>query len=198
MDTIDHVYSMYIKASPGRVWRAITDGDDTVRYYYGTRVASDWARRRAARYTYPDGSIAADGVLDRARPERHDVVPSALGPEIEAEGPVRMTWDGRAGRGRPVEADGHQRPQSPDSNRRVSSRGGVVYIVSGLKTLARDRASPSRSAEAHPSDDPRCGRRPARDAGRSAFASTDAPDAVVAMVRRPSRRIGTRRTRFRR
>ena len=41
MDPIDHVYSVYIKATPERVWRAIIDGDDTVRYYYGTRVASD-------------------------------------------------------------------------------------------------------------------------------------------------------------
>src|SRR5512134_1205793 len=38
VDTIDHVYSTYIKASPERVWRAITDGDETARYYYGTRV----------------------------------------------------------------------------------------------------------------------------------------------------------------
>ena len=31
MDPVDHVYSVYIKASPERVWRAITDGDDTAR-----------------------------------------------------------------------------------------------------------------------------------------------------------------------
>ena len=46
MDTFDHIYSVYIKAPPDRVWQAITDGDDTVRYYYGTRVASDWTRAR--------------------------------------------------------------------------------------------------------------------------------------------------------
>jgi hypothetical protein len=46
MDTIDHVYSVYIKAPPDRVWRAITDGNETVRYYYGTRVASDWGTAR--------------------------------------------------------------------------------------------------------------------------------------------------------
>ncbi len=51
MDPIDHVYTTFIKASPERVWRAITDGDDTVRYYYGTRVAPTgrWARRSATR-----------------------------------------------------------------------------------------------------------------------------------------------------
>ena len=45
MDPVDHVYSVFIKAPPERVWRAITDGDDTVRYYYGTRVASTGRRR---------------------------------------------------------------------------------------------------------------------------------------------------------
>ena len=53
MDRIDHVYSIYIKAAPERVWRAITDGDDTLRYYYGTRVASDWQRRLAADLRLP-------------------------------------------------------------------------------------------------------------------------------------------------
>src|SRR6266542_4429204 len=55
MDPIDHVYTVFIKASPDRVWRAITDGDDTVRYYYGTRVQSDWTVGSAIRYAYPDG-----------------------------------------------------------------------------------------------------------------------------------------------
>ena len=40
-DEIEHVYSIYINADPARVWRAITDGDETAQYYYGTRVNSD-------------------------------------------------------------------------------------------------------------------------------------------------------------
>ena len=63
MDTIDHVYAVYIKASPDRVWQAITDGNETVRYYFGTRVASDWGAGSPLTYAYPDGSTAADGVV---------------------------------------------------------------------------------------------------------------------------------------
>ena len=37
MDTFDHIYSVYIKAPPDRVWQAITDGDETVRYYNRVR-----------------------------------------------------------------------------------------------------------------------------------------------------------------
>ena len=94
MDRIDHVYSIYIKATPERVWRAITNGDDTVGYYYGTRVASDWTAGVAVEYAYPDGSIAADGEVLEIDPGRA-VVMSFLprwSPEIEAEGPVRMVW----------------------------------------------------------------------------------------------------------
>src|SRR3954469_2677213 len=47
MDTFDHVYSVFIQAPPQRVWQAITDGDETVRYYYGTRVASTWEKGAA-------------------------------------------------------------------------------------------------------------------------------------------------------
>src|SRR3954449_9131471 len=63
MDTIDHVYAIYIKAAPDRVWRAITDGDDTMSYYFGTRVASDWTPGAPITYAYPDGRVAADGSI---------------------------------------------------------------------------------------------------------------------------------------
>ena len=65
MSAPDHVYSVYIKASPDRVWRAITDGVETEQYYYGTKVSSDWSKGGRIVYEYPDGSVAADGeVLD--------------------------------------------------------------------------------------------------------------------------------------
>ena len=39
------------------------DGDDTVRYFYGTRVLSDWSPGGRVAWTYPDGSLAADGTV---------------------------------------------------------------------------------------------------------------------------------------
>ena len=80
MDRVDHVYSIYIKAAPERVWQAITDGDDTVRYYYDTRVASTWQAGAPLTYTYPDGAHRRRrrGDRHRARALGHDVVPPAL------------------------------------------------------------------------------------------------------------------------
>jgi uncharacterized protein YndB with AHSA1/START domain len=138
METVDHVYSAYIKASPERVWRAITDGDDTVRYYYGTRVSSDWTPGASLTYTYPDGTVAADGEVLAIEPGRSVVMSfhPRWDPDMEADGPVRMTWTVEPGEG-----DGAptrlivSSALVPGSHGEREFSGGVVYIVSGLKTM---------------------------------------------------------------
>ncbi len=98
-DQIDHVYSIFINAAPDRVWRAITDGDDTVGYYYGTRVRSEWNPGSHIRYDYPDGTVAADGeVIAVDPPKRLEMTFHARwDPEVEAEGAVRQVWEIEAG-----------------------------------------------------------------------------------------------------
>jgi uncharacterized protein YndB with AHSA1/START domain len=143
METVDHVYSVYIKAPPERVWRAIVDGDETVRYYYGTRVASTWEVGAPLAYTYGDGSVAADGSILEIDPGRRVVM--SFHPrwdlELEAEGPVRMTWSVE-----PAEADGLTKltvtsALVPGSQTEGQFSGGVVYIVSGLKTALETGAA---------------------------------------------------------
>ncbi len=136
MGTINHVYDIYIKASPERVWDAITDGDDTVRYYYGTRVASDWAKGSPLTYTYEDGGIAADGEVLDIEPGKSVTMSfhPRWSPDIAAEGPVRMTWSIE-----PSEDGGSRLTVTSalvqGSKTEAEFSGGVVYIVSGLKTF---------------------------------------------------------------
>jgi len=141
MDPIDHVYTVYIKAPTERVWKAITDGDDTVRYYFGTRVVSDWSVGAGIRYDYADGSVAADGEVLAIDPGRQVTMTfhARWSPEIDAEGPVRMIWS--------VEAtdDGGSRltvtsALVPSSRTDSQFRDGIAYIVSGLKTLVETGA----------------------------------------------------------
>jgi uncharacterized protein YndB with AHSA1/START domain len=137
MTTVDHVYSVYIKASPDSVWRAITDADETVRYYYGTRVSSTWEVGAPITYAYPDGTIAADGSVLEIEPGRRVVMSfhPKWDPDIDAEGPIRMTWTIEPGEG-----DGAPTrlvvtsALTPGSKTEGEFSGGVVYIVSGLKT----------------------------------------------------------------
>jgi uncharacterized protein YndB with AHSA1/START domain len=36
------VYELFLRASPDKVWQALTDGDTTSRYFFGTRVKSSF------------------------------------------------------------------------------------------------------------------------------------------------------------
>ena len=134
--TFDHVYSVFIQAPPERVWRAITDGNETTRYYYGTRVDSTWTPGAPLTYAYPDGSIAADGIVLEVDPPNRVTMSfhARWDPAIEAEGPVEMAWV--------LEAQGESTKLTVTTSGLVEGSrtaadfaGGIVYIVSGLKTL---------------------------------------------------------------
>jgi len=132
----DHVYSVLIRATPDRIWRAITDGVETERYYYGTRVDSDWSKGGRVVYAYPDGSVAADGEVVDIEPGTFVTMTfhARWSPDIEAEGPVRMTW--RVEEAVPglskltVTTSGMQEGGVVQGE----FGGGIVFIVSGLKT----------------------------------------------------------------
>lgn len=134
MATPDHVYSVFIKAAPDRVWRAITDGVETEQYYFGTRVDSDWSAGGRIVYGYPDGSVAADGEVIEIEPGRRVTMTfhAHWDPEIEAEGPVTMAWEIEpAGEGvskLTVTTSGMGEKTA------ASFSGGMIHIVSGLKT----------------------------------------------------------------
>jgi uncharacterized protein YndB with AHSA1/START domain len=136
MDTFDHVYTVFIKASPERVWRAIVDGDDTVRYYFGTRVVSDWTLGAPLRYDYPDGTLAADGEVLAIDPGRSVTMTfhPRWSPEADAEGPVRMVWSVE-----PTDDGGARLTVTSTlaSGSKVADgfRDGIAFIASGLKTL---------------------------------------------------------------
>lgn len=138
----DHVYSIYIDAEPDRVWQAITDGDDTVRYYYGTRVSSDWQAGSHIRYDYPDGTPAADGeVLSVDPPRRLEMTFRALwDPELAAEGHVRQVWELDV-------ADGSTKLTVTTSGMSAKQAeqftGGMVFIVSSLKTVVERERTPA-------------------------------------------------------
>src|SRR5581483_7976191 len=65
------VYVHRIKATPERVWQALTDPAFTARYWYGTRVESDWKAGSPITFRKPEGMGAPDTgtvlVADRPR-----------------------------------------------------------------------------------------------------------------------------------
>jgi uncharacterized protein YndB with AHSA1/START domain/DNA-binding transcriptional ArsR family regulator len=136
LEPIDHVYSIFINATPDRIWRAITDGDDTVQYYYGTRVRSDWKPGSSLRYDYPDGTVAADGeVLAVDPPSRLEMTFRARwDPEVEAEGAVRQVWELEASADSPGSTKLTVTTFGLSPKLAASFTTGMIWIVSGLKT----------------------------------------------------------------
>jgi DNA-binding transcriptional ArsR family regulator/uncharacterized protein YndB with AHSA1/START domain len=134
MDTPSHVYRTFVRCTPKEAWTAIVDPDATERYYYGTRVASDWTPGSRVRYLAPDGSVVADGeVLAVDAPRRLEMTfHPRWSPEIEAEGPARMTWllEEQRGLTRVTVL------QYDLSGVQVEEFArGIPYIVAGMKTL---------------------------------------------------------------
>jgi uncharacterized protein YndB with AHSA1/START domain/DNA-binding transcriptional ArsR family regulator len=134
-DEIEHVYSIYINADPERVWRAITDGDETVQYYFGTRVKSDWKVGSRVSYDYPDGRVAADGEVIECDPPRRleTTFLARWDPEVEAEGPIRHVWELEAEDGA-TKLTVTTKGVKPGSKTAESFGSGIIWIVSGLKT----------------------------------------------------------------
>lgn len=132
----NHVYEIYIKTTPDRLWRAITDGADTVRYYYGTVVSSSWDPGAELAYAYPDGRPAAEGVVLEADPPKRLVhtFHALWDPEVAADRAHRMTWEIiPAGDGCRLVVTSDDFDRETASYRSVT--GGIAVIVSGLKTL---------------------------------------------------------------
>lgn len=131
-----HVYETYIRTTHDRLWQAITDGHQTERYYYGTRVQSDWKAGSPLTYAYADGSLAADGkVLAIDPPHSVTMEFNALwDAAISGEPPVRQTW-AITPMGELCKLTVTTEDLVPGSATAESFEGGVVFIVSGLKSL---------------------------------------------------------------
>jgi uncharacterized protein YndB with AHSA1/START domain/DNA-binding transcriptional ArsR family regulator len=131
-----HVYEIYIRTTPERLWRAITDGADTARYYYGTAVSSTWQPGAPMTYSYPDGSPAAEGTVLEVDPPRRLVTTfhALWDEETKADRPHRMTWEiTSAGESCRLVVTSDDFEGETATYR--SFQGGMSVILSGLKTL---------------------------------------------------------------
>ena len=90
-----HVYEVYVRTSPDRLWQALTDPDFTQRYYHDTRVASGWRTGDPLTYTWTDGTVTIEGEIVEADAPRRLVhtFHFTQDPEQAAERPSRCTWE---------------------------------------------------------------------------------------------------------
>jgi uncharacterized protein YndB with AHSA1/START domain len=129
------VFEVFIKATPDRVWEAITDPEMRSKYSFGVETHSDWTPN--SEYT-----SSVPGVIDIAAGENLEVEPprrlvqtfNALwSDEVKGEGPSTVTWEIE-----PVGDDSSRLTViHSDLNKGANAElyGGWPMILSGLKTL---------------------------------------------------------------
>jgi uncharacterized protein YndB with AHSA1/START domain/predicted transcriptional regulator len=69
-ETTTHVYEIYIRTTPERLWQALTDGDDTVNYYFGARAENMTAVGEEYRLAGASGKPFIDGRVIEVHPPR--------------------------------------------------------------------------------------------------------------------------------
>jgi uncharacterized protein YndB with AHSA1/START domain len=89
-----HVYEVYIRTTPDRLWRALTDGEWTRKYFYGTAVKSTWKAGAPISYHGADGKLMVEGKIVEADPPRRLVQTwrAVYDPETAKDRPSRVTW----------------------------------------------------------------------------------------------------------
>ena len=99
-------YVTFIRATPQRVWDAITQPEQTKLYWHGVRSISDWKEGADWKLTFADGRIADAGRVVEIDPPRRLVLEwrNEFLPDLKAEGflpvPVRNlggVWRGPPG-----------------------------------------------------------------------------------------------------
>jgi uncharacterized protein YndB with AHSA1/START domain len=132
------VYQVFIKATPGAIWDAITKPEFTVRYFHGGRVETTGEAGTPMRMLGPDGAVWGDELIQESDPPHRLVVGwrSLYDEGMAAEPASRITWE--------IEQceDGvclvtlvhDQLEHSPKTAGSVSG-AGWMRVLSGLKTV---------------------------------------------------------------
>jgi uncharacterized protein YndB with AHSA1/START domain/DNA-binding transcriptional ArsR family regulator len=136
MTALKHVYEIYIRATPERIWQAITDPDLVQRYYFNSVIESDFQPGSPLIYRQADtGRLDIEGEVVEADPPRKLVHTMAVrwDPDVNDE-PTRVTWEitpmGEACL-LSVTHDGF----TSETETYHQTKGGWPMILSGLKTL---------------------------------------------------------------
>jgi uncharacterized protein YndB with AHSA1/START domain/DNA-binding transcriptional ArsR family regulator len=94
MSAPKHVYEVYIRTTPERLWQAITDPAMTEAYWFNSRVESDWTPGSPFEMRQADGRLDIDGEVIEADPPRKLVHSFNIRWDPENDDPPsRVTWE---------------------------------------------------------------------------------------------------------
>jgi uncharacterized protein YndB with AHSA1/START domain len=134
-DETTAVFEIFIKATPERVWEAITDSEMRAKFNFGVGIESDWTEGSEYKSGVPGVvDIAAGKNVEVDPPRRLVQTFNALwSDDVKAEGETRVTWELE-----PVGDDSCRLTVIHDQLKKGANNelyGGWPMILSGLKTL---------------------------------------------------------------
>jgi uncharacterized protein YndB with AHSA1/START domain len=90
----EHVYQVYIRTTPEKLWKAITDPAFIKQYFYQHTVESDWRKGSGYVHRADDGTVWIEGKILDIEPPRRLVHTFACPANEETRGdrPSRVTW----------------------------------------------------------------------------------------------------------
>ncbi len=103
-DVSRQVYELYIRTTPDRLWRAITDGAETPHYFFGTELEPAPREPGEPMRYVRDGQTMLDCRVIDADPPRRLVHSFVATHQKEADPESRVTWDRAVGRRLPTNA----------------------------------------------------------------------------------------------
>jgi uncharacterized protein YndB with AHSA1/START domain len=146
------VYTIYIAATPEKVWQALTSAEHSRNYFFGNAVEVDQRVGGAYIVRTPDGALHISGeVIECDPPKKLTVTFNVNWPElIEKLGPTLVTYEIEAAGDavRLTMSEAHDRPLSDDIL--SGGRQGWPAILSSLKSLLETGAPlPVKMAPPH-------------------------------------------------
>ena len=132
-----HVHEIYVRASPERVWAALTDPEQTKRYYDGWLVGSSWEVGAPYEYLSDEGTVIA-GEIEEIEPPRRLVMTFTFVADAVAasESPSRVTWELEPGEnGLTLLTVVHDQLEGAPKTAASVAGPGWMRVLSGLKTL---------------------------------------------------------------
>jgi len=131
-----HVFSVFIRADQATVWRAITESEYTLRYYYASAIESDFQAGSPYLYRVGDEPAIEGEILESDPPNRLAMTFHAVwDDDVRADPPSRVVWElEAAGPGVTKVTVVHDRLAGASATAEQVA-GGWPFILSGLKTL---------------------------------------------------------------
>jgi len=133
--SMEKVFEIYIKATPERIWEAITSPEMRAKYTFGAWIESNWTSGSKFVATTPDKSFTIfDGENVEVDPPRRLVQSfnAQWGDDVKSEGTSRVTWEIVQIEDSCCVTVTHDRMREGANSQLY---GGWPMILSGLKTL---------------------------------------------------------------